>query len=431
MNMHFMRGPVCARLLSILVPLSAIGTIGTAAAQDGRAPTPPSPALLDLVRETLDENPGARAARAAVNAAEARVRGADRPLYNPQLEVSAEQRETRNGTLGLSLAIDWADKRGARTNVAGGRLDAARAEYAAVRRRLGGELLAALGRYHTSQSLNRLARQRAELLQRFLDVAGKRRRAGDLNRIDFDLARLARTRAALQLSRSASNLAAAGQALAAVVGKPRRNWPALPTDLPKLQAVDAQSILANLPELRAAQARVRAARASVALRIRERRPDPTVGLYAGQERAFRNGNHNTYGAIGLTFSIPLYVRNDFRAEVEAADAGLTQAEQSLRDRYRRARARLLSAVDRYRLSRSAWGAWLRTGRSSLAGQVSLLERIWQAGEMGTTDYLVRLNQTLDTRADALKVRGRLWTAWADWLVAGGRMNAWIGQARRR
>jgi cobalt-zinc-cadmium efflux system outer membrane protein len=428
MDMHSMRGPVCARLLSVLALLFVLDT---ATAQDGRTVTPASPALLDLVRETLDENPGVRAARAAVNAAEARVRGADRPLYNPQLEVSAEQRETRDGTLGLSLAIDWADKRGARTDVAGTRLDAARAEYAAVRRRLGGELLAALGRYHTSQSLKRLAQRRAELLRRFLDVAGKRRRAGDLNQIDLDLARLAHTQATLQLSRSASDLAAAEQALAAVVGKPRRSWPALPTDFPKLQAVDAQSILADLPELRAAQARVRAARASVALRIRERRPDPTVGVYAGQERAFRNGNHNTYGAIGLTFSIPLYVRNDFRAEVEVADAELTQAEQSLRDRYRRARARLLSAVDRYRLSRSAWGAWLRTGRSSLASQVSLLERIWQAGEMGTTDYLVRLNQTLDTRANALEIRGRLWAAWADWLAAGDRMNAWLGRGRHR
>jgi cobalt-zinc-cadmium efflux system outer membrane protein len=428
MDMHFMRGPVYTRLLSVLIPLFALGT---ATAQDDRAVTPPSPALLDLVRETLDENPGARAARAAVNAAEARVRGADRPLYNPQLELNAEQRETRNGTLGLSLAIDWADKRGARTHVAGTRLDAARAEYAAVRQRLGGELLAALGRYHTSQSLNRLARQRVELLQRFLDVAEKRRRAGDLNRVDLDLARLAHTQAALQLSQAASDLAAAEQALAAVVGKPRRSWPALPTDLPKLRAIDAQSILANLPELRAAQARVRAARASIALRIRERRPDPTVGVYAGQERAFRNGNHNTYGAIGLTFSIPLYVRNNFRAEVEVAGAGLTQAEQSLRDRYRRARARLLSAVDRYRLSRNAWGAWLRTGRPSLASQVSLLDRIWRAGEMGTTDYLVRLNQTLGTRANALEVRGRLWTAWADWLVASDRMNTWLGRVRRQ
>ena len=43
---------------------------------------------------------------------------------------------------------------------------------------------------------------------------------------------------------------------------------------------------------------------------------------AGQERAFRNGNHNTYGAIGLTFSIPLYVRNNFRAEVEAASVAI-------------------------------------------------------------------------------------------------------------
>jgi cobalt-zinc-cadmium efflux system outer membrane protein len=61
--------------------------------------------------------------------------------------------------------------------------------------------------------------------------------------------------------------------------------------------------------------------------------------------------------------------------------------------------------------------------------VSLLERIWQAGEMSTADYLVQLNQTLDTRTNALEVQGRLWTAWADWLVASGQADAWLGQSK--
>lgn len=423
-----MQWPVLLRLLSTILLFAAAGTTG---AQDNPTTVPASPALRQLIGETLDQNPGVQAARAAVQAAEARGRAADRPLYNPGLEVDADQAETRTGTVGLSQAIDWADKRGARTGVADAELDRVRAEYAAVRQQLAGELLGALGRYHTAADLQDLAQQRLELMQRFLDLAEKRRQAGDLSQVELDLARLARTQATLQLSQMASDLAAAEQALAAVTGEPRREWPLLPADLPALQTLDADALLTNLPALRAQQARVGAARATVTLRTRERRPDPTVGVRAGQERAFRNGNDDAYGVAGLTLSIPLYVRNSFRAEVQAAGAELTQAEQSLQDNYRRARAQLLSAADRYRLSRGAWRAWLQTGQASLGSQVSLLERIWQAGEMSTADYLVQLNQTLDTRSDALDVQGRLWTAWADWLVASGQADTWLDQSDAR
>lgn len=418
-------------LLRLLSTLLFIATVGTAVARDNPTTPPATPALRQLIGETLEQNPGVQAARAAVEAAEARLRGADRPLYNPELGLDAEQAETRTATLGLNQAIDWADKRGARTEVAGAERDAARAEYAAVRQQLAGELLAALGRYHTAADIQRLTQQRLALMQRFLDLAEQRRRAGDVNQVELDLARLAHAQAALQSSQSAADLAEAQQALAAITGEPRTDWPALPGELPALGDVDVDTLLTHLPVLRAQQARVAAARATVTLRNRERRPDPTVGMRAGQERAFRDGADDDYGVAGLTLNIPLYVRNSFRAEVEAAGAELTQADQSLQDSYRRARAQLLSAADRYRLSRGAWEGWLRTGQASLGSQVELLERIWRAGEMSTADYLVQLNQTLETRATALEAQGRLWSAWADWLVASGQADAWLGQSDAR
>ncbi len=388
--------------------------------------SPASPALRQLIGETLEQNPGVQAARAAVQAAEARMRAASRPLYNPELELGADQAETRTGTVGLSQTIDWADKRGARTGVAGAELDRVRAEYAAARQQLAGELLAALGRYHTAADIQRLAQQRQELMRRFLNLAEQRRQAGDINQVELDLASLAHTQATLQLSQAASDLAEAEQALAAITGGVRRRWPALPADLPALQTIDANALLTNLPALRAQQARVGAARSTVTLRSRERRPDPTIGVRAGQERAFRTGNGATYSVARMTLSVPLFVRNNFRAEVAAAGSDLTQADQLLQDGYRRARARLLSATERYRLSRGAWTVWQGSGLASLGSQVKLLERIWRAGEMSTTDYLVQINQTLDTRRNALSVRGRLWTAWADWLVASGQAESGLG-----
>jgi len=400
-----------------------------AAAQTPAQDTGPSPTLSGLVRETLDENPGVQAARAAVEAAQARLRGADRPLYNPELEVDVEQAESRSGTLGLNQTIDWADKRGARAGVAQAELGSRRAALDVARQELAGELLAALGRYQTARSRHELAQRRAALMQRFRDLAEKRRRAGDLNQVELDLARLAATQAELQQAQAGADVAEAAQGLAAVVGARRADWPELPQDLPVVDDFDADAILAGLPALRAQQQRVAAARSTVTLRTRERRPDPTVGLRAGQESGFRGNNDDSYGVVGLSLNVPLFVRNTFQAEVDAANAELIQAERELQDLYRRARARLLSAAERYRLARDAWAVWERTGQPSIESQVALLERIWRAGELSTADYLVQLNQTLDTRAEALAVRGRLWGAWFDWLVASGRIDDWLGLGR--
>lgn len=393
------------------------------------AATAPGPALSALVRETLDENPGVQAARAAADAAAARERAASQPLYNPELALEAERAETATATLGLDQTIDWADKRGARSGVAANELTGRRAALDVTRQTLAGELLSALGRFHTARALQDLAGRRAALMDRFLELAEKRRRAGDLNQVELDLARLAATQARLQQAQSAADTAEAAQALAAVVGADRPDWPGLPEDLPAVEGVDAEAILTALPALRAQQARVAAARSTITLRTRERRPDPTVGLRAGQERGFRGNNDDSYGVVGLTLSVPLFVRNTFKAEVDAANAELIQAQREGQDLYRRARSQLLSAAERYRLARDAWTIWERTGAPSIESQVALLERIWRAGELSTADYLVQLNQTLDTRAEALSVRGRLWGAWFDWLVASARIDDWLGLGR--
>lgn len=122
-----------------------------------------------------------------------------------------------------------------------------------------------------------------------------------------------------------------------------------------------------------------AARAAVdAAAARERRPDPTLGL--------RGGHEGLDSLVGLSVSIPLFVRNSFEAEAEAASAELMRAEREAQDLYRRAGARLLSAAERYRLARDAWAIWERTGAPGIESQVALLERIWRAGELSTADY---------------------------------------------
>lgn len=380
--------------------------------------TPRSLALLMFVRTVLADNPRLLAARSGVEAAQARALGAGRPLYNPELEISAETAASDTASVGISQAIDWADKRDARRGVAGFEAEAARAEFQATRQQVIGELLAALGRYYSAEALERLARQRERLMQRFVTLAERRHQAGDLSQIELDLAQLAHTQSLLQQAQASAGRTDAEQALVAVIGSsPRQDWPALPERLPEPGRFDAQKLLDALPVLQVQRARIAAAQSTVTLRQREQRPDPTLGL--------RGGREGTGNLVGLSLSIPLYVRNDFRAETQAANAQLIEAQQTGQDLYRRTQARLTSAAERYRVTHAAWAAWERGGQPSLSSQLALLERFWQAGELSTADYLLQLNQTLETRGNALELRGQLWRSWFDWLAASGQFDRWL------
>ncbi len=376
--------------------------------------------LRDFARRVVEENPRVRAAAAALEQARNEALAAGRPLYNPELEVDYEDASSTAGSVGINQAIDWGDKRSARSEVADHRVLEKAAELQRIRQDLLAELLGGIADYQSAGMLHRLARQRSELMERFESLARKRREAGDLNQVELDLARLASAQARLQLASAATDLAAARQTLLAIVGERPRQWPELPdvTPSPRVGEAEIERLVAGLPQVRVLKARLAAARSTVELRRRERVPDPVIGVRGGQEESDL--------LVGLNLSIPLFVRNDFRAEVAVADQAALVAEQEGVDLVRRARARLVSALERYRLVREAWQTWQRQGMESVRSQTEVVDRLWRAGELSTADYLVQLRQIIDTRASAAGLWRRLWRSWIEWLAAGGRIEQWLG-----
>ena len=118
----------------------------------------------------------------------------------------------------------------------------------------------------------------------------------------------------------------------------------------------------------------------------------------------------------------------YNPELEAASAEAGRAESAVADQRRRARAQLRSATARYRLTLAALRDWERSGQPSLEGRSRVLKRLWEAGEIDTTDYLVQLQQTLDTQSSAVELRRSAWQAWSAWLAAAGRTDHWLGLA---
>ena len=107
-------------------------------------------------------------------------------------------------------------------------------------------------------------------------------------------------------------------------------------------------------------------------------------------------------------------------------AARVQAQQLADDAVQMAHASLTSAAARYELSRSAWDEWEQLGRKSLDRKSEQLRRLWQAGDLSTADYLSQLGETLDVQESALDLRGQVWQAWFEWLLAAGQVDVWLG-----
>ncbi len=381
-----------------------------------------SPELLELALRTVSRHPEVLATRAAVDASSALRSAAERPLYNPEIDIEFEDRihhETR--ILSLNQAVDIAGQRGARASVAAHDSDRAALQLTAVRRRIAGEFLHLLGDYWTAASQDQLAETRIGLMRSFADLTLRRRQAGDLTQMELNSANLAYAQAEIAHATAESARTAADQALRAVAAAPPpASWPALPIELQPI-IVDGpvlERLLAELPEVRTRRAEAARAAAAVELRVRERRANPLLSLGVGEE--------DDESFIAFNISMPLNIRNRYVQEVVAARAEQTMSEREAENTEVRARQRLFAARERYRLTREAWTSWRQSGEPSLAGQAELLERLVLAGELSTTDYLVQLNQTLDAAMNALELRREFWRSWFEWLDASGQTDAWLG-----
>ena len=97
----------------------------------------------------------------------------------------------------------------------------------------------------------------------------------------------------------------------------------------------------------------------------------------------------------------------------------------MRAQRQQAQAALQEAQARYAALRQAAGAF-RNGRAgAFEDRTALLEKLWRAGEISTSDYLVQLKQSLDTALSGLELESQAWQAWFDYLTAAGRLTYWV------
>jgi cobalt-zinc-cadmium efflux system outer membrane protein len=119
------------------------------------------------------------------------------------------------------------------------------------------------------------------------------------------------------------------------------------------------------------------------------------------------------------------VLNSGRAEIAAAMADADAATATQRASRMEAAATLEQARVTYEALRAA-GEGVRGSRAQpFDARVEGLHRLWQASELDTSDYLVQLNQSIDSEQSMLALHAQVWGAWFEYLAAAGRLGDWV------
>ncbi len=379
--------------------------------------------LVRFLQSVLESNPKVLKAKAAVDEAKAIARDRGLPIYNPALELEHERTDIETNSIGVTQAIDWRGKRRTRAKIGNLKLQVAKLEYQLVRLQTGVALLVALTNYQKAAALYKLAQKRLRIMTQLKNLAAKRFRAGDLSPVERDLTTLAFVDAQTKKNQANINLVHAEQQLVNVVGSKLTQWPAVKhTQIPKIDGsvYTSDESLYSLPMIRISQLKIQVAQNEIKLEKKRRSGDPTIGIKTGEEGREK--------LTGFTFSMPLNVRNTGKAKVQAANALYIQAKRQGQQEMRNARSSIRSSEQGYALTLKAWKVWRRTGKTSLARRYHQLQRLWQARELSTTDYLIQVKQTLETESSGIELKNRLIIAWTHWLKATAGLERWLQSA---
>ncbi len=374
--------------------------------------------LSAFIKNSLTNHANVLAAKAEVNSAFASLMAAKQAIYNPDLELDYEDGEVTTQTIGYSQTIDWGDQRGSRTLVSQAQLSSVTANYEMTMQSLIRDLLVSLAENQTGQELAQLSSQTLKLMFEFKDIAEQRHNAGDLNRADLNLARLAYNQSLMEQANSQSDAIEAMEKLRAILGNLPSSIPSLPEQLPEpVIQKELDTFLKQLPVIKAQMAQVNVARQEVALRKSEKSWDPTVSVTAGTE-----GDESL---IGLNLSIPLNFRNDFSAEVDVAYQNLITNEQHAQLAFRNTKASLIITAKRYQNLLKAWNHWRNFSQASVTQQLTLIKELWNSGDISASDYVLQLKQALEAQATGLELRNQLWHVAFQWMALTANIDHWL------
>lgn len=255
-----------------------------------------------------------------------------------------------------------------------------------------------------------LADTAARFAGRLADFALRQFDAGEINRLEVNVAVLDAARARSAAERAHAAAAGAAADLARVLAVPPDST-VRSTALPPLPEVGWDSLaallplaLARRPDLHATAAELAGATKELSAARRGFIPNLTVAAIGGQE----GGTDDLLG-VQLGIQVPLFYRG--QAARGAAEADLATARARRAATERAIQAELEAGVARFRRFTSAERQFAREVLRAADENVSLTEQALAEGEVDLTEVILLRRTALDAQREYLAVLADAYTAW--------------------
>jgi len=143
--------------------------------------------------------------------------------------------------------------------------------------------------------------------------------------------------------------------------------------------------------------------------------DPTLGVVVGK--------NNRENVVGLTFSMPLNVRNDYANDAKAQAQQALAAQANFYSAFRQQKFKIPANTDSLMSNNSYLDRWqqLMAGRGE--NSAKLLDKQWRAGDLNTSDYLLAQQQRADGLYAGIELQTQYKLSEVQWLLSVGQIRA--------
>ena len=387
-------------------------------------------------RIAIESNHDVRLALASVQAAQAAIQAAD-TAPNPVLTLQTMNINPGQGigpgplrakavdsTIRIDQQIERGGKRALRVSNAQYLEQATRADLGEVQRQLRLAVAQAYYDLLAAQEKRDIVRDTASLYGRTLDAARQRQKAGDIAGADVARIEVDALRAANDVDQVEADLLRAQEILALALGRTAEArqlravdpWPA-----PRADGAGSgdflEAAIADRADIRAAQARVRAADAGLRLAQSLRTRDVTVGIQAEHWPQSATNTQGSGNSVGIAVQVPLFVRNQYQGEIRNAQVAAESARTTLDKARAVARSELVRSSNDVRLAASRLRRYDDELLAASARSADAAEYAFRNGASGVMDVLDARRTRRATLLEAGAARADHAKALAAWQAA--------------
>lgn len=334
----------------------------------------------------VNKDPEVIEAKALLKASNFEAKNLTKAVYNPELEASYERNGNFNNySIGISQTIDVWDKRATNTSLGEIGVYASEQQLLVLLDSKKADVLTALAIWKSAKETAQLSIEREKQLQTLLSITEEKQAAGLLEPLDTELVYL-------NLSQVFSEIANDQIELKNAELKVRELLPDWTPELADnasyefgLTSYEYQAQwVEQHPIVQLAKAQWKAQQAKAELTTIEYKSNPSFGVSAGQD-----GGES---AVGLTFSIPLNIRNNYSDATNAAYSKSIAAEANFRSVYRKQSFEAQANYESLLISQKYYQRWKQLIQKRVEKSTKLINARWEAGDINTADYLLALSQ---------------------------------------